>query len=387
MATYQAPLRDMQFVLHELLGAEREFAALPGYEETTRDLIDPVLEEAGQALRERDVSAQPGRRPGRMHIRGRGGAHPDRISRRVPRLRRRRMGRTDLQSGVRGAGAAPHPQRVRRGDAAVVQPGARPVPGTDPRRLHRARQARQRRSAQALSSEARRRHLVRRHVPHGVALRHRSRTAAHPGRAHRRRTLPGDRNQDIHHRRRAGSEREHRPLRPRPAVGCARGSQGHQHVPRAQVPGRGGRVAGRAQRRQLRLHRTQDGHQGCEHLRDELRRRDRLSDRRAAPRDARDVLDDELRAPHGRPAGACSRRGRVSERGRLCPRPASGPQSQGSGGARSACRPDHRSPRRAADAAHHPRLQRSRTCAARVGLPAGRSLDAPSGSGGTRGGR
>ena len=48
MATYQAPLRDMQFVLHELLGAEREFAALPGFEETTRDLMDPVLEEAAK---------------------------------------------------------------------------------------------------------------------------------------------------------------------------------------------------------------------------------------------------------------------------------------------------------------------------------------------------
>ena len=48
MATYQAPLRDMQFVLHELLGAEREFAALPGFEETTRDVIDPVLEEAAK---------------------------------------------------------------------------------------------------------------------------------------------------------------------------------------------------------------------------------------------------------------------------------------------------------------------------------------------------
>ena len=48
MATYQAPLRDMRFVLHELLGAEREFAALPGFEETTRDIIDPVLEEAAK---------------------------------------------------------------------------------------------------------------------------------------------------------------------------------------------------------------------------------------------------------------------------------------------------------------------------------------------------
>ena len=48
MATYQAPLRDMQFVLHELLGAEREFAVLPGFEDATRDLIDPILEEAAK---------------------------------------------------------------------------------------------------------------------------------------------------------------------------------------------------------------------------------------------------------------------------------------------------------------------------------------------------
>ena len=48
MATYQAPLRDMRFVLHELLGAEREFAALPGFEDATRDLIDPILEEAAK---------------------------------------------------------------------------------------------------------------------------------------------------------------------------------------------------------------------------------------------------------------------------------------------------------------------------------------------------
>ena len=48
MATYRAPVRDMQFVLHELLGVEREFAALPGFEETTRDLMDPVLQEAAK---------------------------------------------------------------------------------------------------------------------------------------------------------------------------------------------------------------------------------------------------------------------------------------------------------------------------------------------------
>ena len=47
MATYQAPLRDMRFVLHELLDA-RELAELPGYEQATPELVDAVLEEAAK---------------------------------------------------------------------------------------------------------------------------------------------------------------------------------------------------------------------------------------------------------------------------------------------------------------------------------------------------
>ncbi|TAM56621.1 acyl-CoA dehydrogenase [bacterium] len=44
MSTYQAPLRDMQFVLRELAGAE-DVAKLPGCEETL-DVLDSILEEA-----------------------------------------------------------------------------------------------------------------------------------------------------------------------------------------------------------------------------------------------------------------------------------------------------------------------------------------------------
>jgi alkylation response protein AidB-like acyl-CoA dehydrogenase len=47
MTTYTAPLRDMRFVLHELLEVER-LAALPGFEEATPDLIDAVLEEGAR---------------------------------------------------------------------------------------------------------------------------------------------------------------------------------------------------------------------------------------------------------------------------------------------------------------------------------------------------
>ena len=48
MQTYQAPIRDMQFVLHELLNVEQQFAALKGFEDATADTIDIILEEAGK---------------------------------------------------------------------------------------------------------------------------------------------------------------------------------------------------------------------------------------------------------------------------------------------------------------------------------------------------
>ena len=47
MPIYNAPLDDIRFVLHEVLNAE-ELSSLPGYEEATRDLIDPVLEEGAK---------------------------------------------------------------------------------------------------------------------------------------------------------------------------------------------------------------------------------------------------------------------------------------------------------------------------------------------------
>ena len=48
MASYHPPVRDIQFVLHELLGAEATFTSLPGFEEATADVIDAVLEEGGR---------------------------------------------------------------------------------------------------------------------------------------------------------------------------------------------------------------------------------------------------------------------------------------------------------------------------------------------------
>ena len=48
MAIYKAPIRDMQFVLHELLEVERTFTELPGGEEASADIIDAILEEGAK---------------------------------------------------------------------------------------------------------------------------------------------------------------------------------------------------------------------------------------------------------------------------------------------------------------------------------------------------
>jgi len=48
MATYKAPLRDMQFVLNELLDVGSTLAGLPGYEDVTQDVMAQYLEAGAQ---------------------------------------------------------------------------------------------------------------------------------------------------------------------------------------------------------------------------------------------------------------------------------------------------------------------------------------------------
>ena len=48
MAHYTPPLRDMQFVLHELLNVTEEFKALPAHAEVDADTVNAVLEEGGK---------------------------------------------------------------------------------------------------------------------------------------------------------------------------------------------------------------------------------------------------------------------------------------------------------------------------------------------------
>ena len=47
MPSYKAPLENMRFILHDVLGAA-QLAELPGYEQATEDLMNQIMEEGGK---------------------------------------------------------------------------------------------------------------------------------------------------------------------------------------------------------------------------------------------------------------------------------------------------------------------------------------------------
>ena len=79
-----------------------------------------------------------------------------------------------------------------------------------------------------------------------------------------------------------------------------------------------------AERASVPLDRAQDGHPRLRDLHARLRRGGRRADRRAGPRHARDVHDDERRPPRRRHPGPGAGAGGVRARGRVRPRAAAG---------------------------------------------------------------
>ena len=48
MPQYNPPLRDIQFVIHEMLDAGKEFSELPAYQDVDKDTMNQIIEEAGK---------------------------------------------------------------------------------------------------------------------------------------------------------------------------------------------------------------------------------------------------------------------------------------------------------------------------------------------------
>ena len=51
MPRYDAPIRDMRFILQEVLQIQN-YSNLPGFEEVTPDLVSAILEEGGKFAKE-----------------------------------------------------------------------------------------------------------------------------------------------------------------------------------------------------------------------------------------------------------------------------------------------------------------------------------------------
>ncbi len=275
MPSYTPPLRDMRFVLHEVLDVVAALKALPAHADVDAETIDAVLEEGGKFASEvlaplNAVGDVEGCKldPATHEVKTATGfkeAYAKYVEGGWPALS------CDPAFGGQGL---PHvvnqclfEMMNSANQAWTMYPGLSHGAyeclhafGTDEQK-------------QTLPRQADQRPLDRHDVPDRAAVRHRPRPAAHQGRAAGRRQLQAHRQQDLHLRRRARHGREHRPPRPRAPARRADRVEGHLAVRGAEVERQGRRLARRAQRHLVRRPRAQDGHPRQRDRADRPRRR------------------------------------------------------------------------------------------------------------------
>ena len=203
MPQYNPPLRDMQFVLHEVLNVEDELKQMPQHADVDADTINPVLEEGGKFCSEVLFPLnQTGDREGCTLRQGDDVVtHADRASRKPTSSTSKAAGRRcRLRSGIRRPGpAASCVNNVLLRDAELGEPGVDDVPGPVARRLRvpaRARHARAEEDCTCRSWSSG--DWTGTMCLTEAALRHRPGHAAHEGRAAGRRLLRDHRHQDLH---------------------------------------------------------------------------------------------------------------------------------------------------------------------------------------------
>ena len=185
MPQYTPPLRDMQFVMHEVLDVVDELKAMPRYADIDADTINAVLEEGGKFAAE---VAFPLNRSGdeqgcTLDADDARGAHARGLQGGLAAVRRRRLAVAGLRPGLRRPGPAGAAEPVLLRDAQLGQPGLDDVPGPVARRLRmpaRPRHAEQKALylPKLITGE-----WTRHDVPDRAAVRHRPGPAAHQGRA------------------------------------------------------------------------------------------------------------------------------------------------------------------------------------------------------------
>jgi hypothetical protein len=158
MPTYNPPVRDMQFVLHEVLNVAEELKALPAHAETDADTINAVIEEAGKFAAEVTFP---------LNISGdEEGCTLDKATHEVKtpkgfkdayaQVRRGRLARAVVRPGLRRPGPALRGEPVPVRDAQQRQPGLDHVPRPVARRVRSAGGPRHRRTEEDLPAQAHR---------------------------------------------------------------------------------------------------------------------------------------------------------------------------------------------------------------------------------------
>ena len=209
MTDYAAPVRDMSFVIEELIGLET-INTLPGLDWVTGDLVRAVLTEAGKFGAE--VLA-PLNRVGDMQgceLKNGVVTTPDGFADAYRQFTAGRLERPHRDPRIWRPGHALAGHDRARGDLGIGQSRLQPVPDADPERDLGALDPRLARTEGHLASQAGERRMGGDDEPHRAACRFGCRRAQDPRRA-RGRPLPDYRPEDLHHLGRTRHGREHRP--------------------------------------------------------------------------------------------------------------------------------------------------------------------------------
>ena len=137
---YRAPLKDLSFVLNELLGAQ-PLAGCPAHADYSADLAESVLSESARFAEGVLEPHQPQRRSGGRALERGGRASRQGLSRGLPAVRRGRLAAAAGAAAHRRPGRAAAAGHGRPGDLGVGEPGIQavsdadlrgdPCPGTD----------------------------------------------------------------------------------------------------------------------------------------------------------------------------------------------------------------------------------------------------------------